>query len=52
MKTKKKYSRPELKTRTIELGVFGEYGGSGGGSGRGVDPHPIKIVNPYDFMIE
>ena len=52
MESKKIYTKPELKTRTIELGVFGEYGGGVTPGGGGNGPHPSKITNPYDFMIE
>lgn len=51
METKRKYHKPELKTKAIELGVFGEYGGGGIPGGEN-NPRPVKITNPYDFTIE
>lgn len=51
METKRKYSKPELKIQVIELGVFGEYGTVVPGGGPN-GPHPVKITNPYDYMID
>lgn len=51
MVNRKKYAKPELKTRKVELGVFGEYGGTNGGLPDGT-PHPVKITNPLDYMID
>lgn len=50
MVNRKKYAKPELKTRKVELGVFGEYGGTDGGLPEG-NPRPGKPTNPYDYMI-
>ena len=44
---KKSYTRPELKTRKIELGVFGDYGG-GGDDG----PVPIRIIRHAQLHLE
>jgi hypothetical protein len=49
VEVKKAYSKPELVTRSIQLGVFGEYGGISDG---GDEPHPIKVIIPFDFTIE
>jgi len=45
---KKVYTKPELKTRKIELGVFGEYGDSGDN----VDPSPVKVITDLDLHME
>jgi len=50
METKKTYIKPELKTRKVELGVFGEYGNGTPGGNDG--PHPRKITNPFDMFVE
>ncbi len=47
---KKTYSKPELKTRKIELGVFGDYGDSGGGGK--VDPSPVVIIDDLQMHME
>ncbi len=46
---KKPYRKPELKTRKIELGVFGEYGGNGD---RRVDPSPVEVIETLDLRME
>lgn len=46
---KKNYRKPELKTRKIELGVFGDYGNDP--SGR-VDPSPVEIITDLDLHME
>ena len=43
---KNEYTKPLLKSRKVELGVFGDYGDDGGGDD---DPRPIKII-PYDNL--
>lgn len=45
---KKTYSKPELKTTKIELGVFGDYGNGGNGT----DPAPIRVINDLDLRME
>lgn len=45
---KKTYRKPELKTRKIELGVFGEYGQTD----RRVDPSPVDVINDLSFRME
>jgi hypothetical protein len=53
METKRKYRKPELKTKVIELGIFGEYGAGGDVPGGGDGgPRPVKITNPFDYMID
>ncbi len=42
---KKNYNKPALKTRKIELGVFGSYFQAEGG--RNLRPDPV-IFNPID----
>lgn len=29
--TRKRYARPQLRSLTLEFGVYGDYGGGGGG---------------------
>lgn len=45
---KKTYNKPELKTRKIELGVFGDYGNGE----RNAVPVPIKVVSDLDLRME
>ncbi len=45
---KKSYKKPELKTRKIELGVFGDYGKN---EGR-VDPSPVEVIGDLDLHME
>ena len=45
---KKTYAKPELKTRKIELGVFGEYGQND----RRVDPSPVEVISELDLHME
>ena len=46
--SKKLYTKPELKTRKIELGVFGDYGNGD----RESNTVPIKIVNDLNLRME
>jgi len=46
---KKNYKKPELKTRKIELGVFGDYGNSEGGR---VDPSPVNVIDDLNLRME
>lgn len=39
---KKSYRKPEVKTRKLELGVFGDYSDNGGDNSR---PNPISIID-------
>ena len=45
---KKYYKKPLLKSRKIELGVFGDYGRSGGP----IDPSPLPILDHLDLHME
>ncbi len=45
---KKTYRKPELKTRKIELGVFGEYGRNGGN----INPSPVNVIGDLDLHME
>ena len=49
---KSTYRKPELKTRKIDLGVFGDYGDSANGSGSKVVPSPVDIVRNLDLHME
>ncbi len=40
MPAKKPYQKPEVQTRSISLGVYGEYGGKAEGSGADIMPVP------------
>ncbi len=46
---KKTYRKPELKTRKIELGVFGDYGRNEGGR---VNPSPVDVIADLDLRME
>ena len=45
---KKTYRKPELKTRKVEFGVFGDYGNGGGN----VDPSPVDRVGNLRIHME
>jgi hypothetical protein len=47
---KKTYGKPELKTRKIELGVFGDYGN--GPDDRNIKPVPIDVIRDFDLHME
>ena len=49
---KKTYTTPELKTRKIDLGVFGSYGDSANGSGDKVIPNPVDVIHNLDLHME
>lgn len=41
MKDKKVYQAPQVRTEVIKVGVFGDYGSSGG------DFSPVAYLNPF-----
>ncbi len=45
---KKNYKKPELKTRKIELGVFGDYGKNDGR----VNPSPVGVIDDLNLRME
>lgn len=47
---KKNYKKPELKTRKIELGVFGDYGNND--NGHRVDPSPVDAIEDLNLRME
>ena len=51
---KKTYSKPGLKTRKIELGVFGTYGNGNpdGGRGGGNAPLPVDVIRDLNLHME
>lgn len=51
---KKIYVKPAMVTRTVALGVFGNYGNNGGGKDRDGDitPLPIRIVTDQKLRME
>jgi|GEM_PF-3521787 len=52
--SKKVYAKPTVVTRTVALGVFGNYN-NGGGGGKGGDdfpPLPIRIVTDQKLRME
>ncbi len=49
---KKKYRKPELKTRKIELGVFGDYSDSAGRRGGDTTPIPVDVIRDLDLHME
>ena len=49
---KKNYGKPELKTRKIELGVFGDYGNADGRDEQNTTPVPIDVIRKFDLHME
>jgi len=45
---KKHYRKPEVKTRKLELGVFGDYGDGRGDNG---PPAPISVIDKLDLRM-
>lgn len=43
------YHPPTLTTRTLQLGVFGDYG-QGGGDDH--EPRPIRVVNGFELRLD
>lgn len=46
---KKTYCKPELKTRRLELGVFGDYSN---GRGSTTPPSPTKVIEDLRLHME
>ncbi len=46
---KKSYRKPELKTRRLELGVFGDYSDNRGGN---AVPGPISVIRDLNLRME
>ncbi|MBK7769801.1 MAG: hypothetical protein IPI48_04490 [bacterium] len=46
---KKRYSKPELKTRRLELGVFGDYSN---GRGSSTPVTPIAVIDNLRMHME
>ena len=46
---KKSYRKPELKTRRLELGVFGDYSADRSGSDR---PTPVSVLENLSLHME
>jgi len=51
MSAKRTYTKPEIKTRTIELGVFGDYS-DGGDGGSTINPKPVRVIEEFDLHME
>jgi hypothetical protein len=50
---RKAYQKPELRSRKIQLGVFGNYSGTGGdGTGDKDEPIPVDIIRNLDLHME
>ncbi len=50
---KKSYIKPQLVSRKVELGVFGDYGSvDDGGQSHRVVPSPIRTLTADDFRME
>ncbi|MBK8165327.1 MAG: hypothetical protein IPK64_05070 [bacterium] len=49
MNMKKTYCKPELKTRRLELGVFGDYSNGRGGS---TPPKPANVIEDLRLRME
>jgi len=50
--TKKVYRKPELKTRKIELGVFGDYSNTIDGHHRKVTPIPVEVIRDLHLHMD
>lgn len=48
---KKQYRKPVLKTRKMDLGVFGDYSDQGPG-GRNSDQGPVRIIEDLNLKME
>ena len=46
---KKTYRKPELKTRRLELGVFGDYSSGGRDNSQ---PNPVSIIENLKLHME
>lgn len=49
LKMKKAYRKPELKTRVLELGVFGDYSHAGRNSTK---PAPVSVIENLRIRME
>lgn len=49
MKSKKTYRKPELKSRSVQLGVFGDYGPNKSG---GDHSSPVDVIDRYRLRME
>ena len=49
---KKEYRAPKLKSKKVELGVFGDYSDGSNGRGGNVTPLPSDIVRKLDLHME
>jgi hypothetical protein len=49
---KKIYAKPELKTRKIELGVFGDYGNDVPRRNIRTRPSPVDVIGKLDLHME
>ena len=49
---KKTYRKPELKTRKIELGVFGDYGNAKGRDEQNTTPIPVDVIRDLNLHME
>ena len=49
---KKTYRKPELKTRKVELGVFGDYGNANGRDEHSIAPVPVDVIRKLDLHME
>ncbi len=49
---KKIYTKPELKTRKVELGVFGDYGNGYPKGDGGNTPIPVDVIRDLNLHME
>ncbi len=49
--SKLNYTKPLLRSQTLQVGVFGVYG-EGEGEGGGGSPHPVKIIDHFHMSME
>lgn len=50
---RKQYDRPELRTQSVQLGIYGNYGGiDPTGTEDKPRPRPFKLIKGFDFMAD
>lgn len=49
---KKRYEKPEMKTRQLELGVFGDYSGRRGDQGGHRQPDAVSVIESLRLHME
>jgi hypothetical protein len=53
MTMRKAYFKPECRCQTVQLGVFGNYGGGVDDDGTGtVDPRPVRVIDGFRLHMD